>query len=72
MITVEMPSPISDEVENGKFKYPTQVNSFRGQPLPSDFEITVGDEQLREGQVVGYSRLGKVLRWVCGSVVSVG
>lgn len=73
MTFTEQYNPHQQEVEGKRFKHALSIQKFRNQPIPSDFTITVKEDAvLQEGQVIGYSRLGKTLKWVGGSVVSQG
>lgn len=71
--TPELPNPIEDEVENGKFKHSVVKVRFRGQELPSHFVITyIGRGKPKEDEEIGYTRLGAKLYWSQNQVISRG
>lgn len=67
-------SPHADELdENGSFKHPTGMNSFKGQPVPAHFTFTVNEyDTLQEGEVIGHTRLGQTLYWLLYAVIAKG
>ncbi len=67
-------SPFASELgENKTFLYSIVVQSFKCQPMPSNFEFHVEEyDVLEEGQVIGISRSGQVLYWEQGTVVARG
>lgn len=70
---LEYRSPVEDEVYDGRWVHGNSIIFFRGQPLPSHFEIRVSeDDELEEEQVVGISRLGQVLYWSQNSIIARG
>lgn len=70
---VEPPTPLEQEVDNGKFRYGSKPVLFRGYAYPAHFELTVSDDdELVEGQVIGTSRLGPVLYWLQSMIVAMG
>lgn len=69
----EIPNPISEETEGGKFKHELVIVRFRGQELPSHFTITYkGKREPKEGQIIGHTRFGQTLYYEQGSVIAKG
>lgn len=65
--------PSDNETINGKFIHTTGMKLFRGQKLPSHFNIYASDSQeLSEGQEIGRTRFGQILYWINNQVVARG
>lgn len=59
------------DVNSGKFKRPVYKRLFRGQSIPTDFDIDVDEnDYLEEGQKIGSTRSGGILYWLYNAVVS--
>lgn len=71
---VEVPHlPTDDECRDGKFIHVSGMKLFRGQKLPSHFEVFASDEQdLADGQWIGRTRFNQKLYWVNNQVVAKG
>lgn len=70
---MEYKSPMEDELDGGKFKYSAVKVKFRGQDLPSHFNITYkGKREPKDGQVIGHTRMGQTLYWKDKQVIARG
>ena len=70
---VDYEPAIPDELENQQWKHSNKEVTFRGQKLPSHFEVYASETQkLTEGQVIGKTRFGQKLYWIGNSVVAKG
>lgn len=59
-------------LENGKFTNSPKATSFRGETTPANFRYTVKeDAELTDGQIIGHTTDGLILRWLSGLVASV-